>query len=98
MPGPWNYRAEETSSLAWMLGEIVERYDLIAGGEFPYMMFLYASPKGEEECFHFHVEFYPPATPEQKIPPNVSVERGMWLHLLEASLEEAAERMRTVKD
>jgi UDPglucose--hexose-1-phosphate uridylyltransferase len=98
VPGPWSYSPGETRSLAWMLGEIVERYDLLAGGEFPYIMFLHASPKGEEEHFHFHVEFYPPATPEQKIPANVSVERGMWFHLLEASLEEAAERMRAVKD
>lgn len=99
VPGPWSYEATEVQSLARMLGEVVERYDLVADdGEFAYMMFLHAAPEGEQDHFHFHVEFYPPFTPGQRIPPNVSVESGQWFHLLEDSIEEAAERLRRAKN
>ena len=98
VPGPWAYRPEERTSFAWMLGEMIERYDLLVDdGVLPMMINLHAAPKGEEEHYHFHVEFYPPYRPEQRVRPPTSVEFGLGVHLLEADLDEAAERLRSVK-
>jgi len=98
VPGPWAYTPEEKASFAWMLGEMIERFDLLVDdGVLPMMMILHGAPRGEEEHFHFHVEFYPPHRPEQKVRAHTAVEFGLWVHLLETDLDVAAERLRSVK-
>ena len=98
VPGPWAYRPEEARSFAWILGDVVRRLDsLVEDGILPFMMILHASPRGEEDRFHFHVEFYPPHRPEQRVRPHVGVEFGLWVHLLEYDLDESAARLRAAR-
>ena len=77
---------------------MIERFDLLVdAGVLPMMINLHAAPQGEEAHYHFHVEFYPPHRPEQAVRPHVGVEFGLWVHLLEADLIEAAQRLRAVE-
>ncbi len=41
------------------LGKTVRLYDRLFDRPFPYMMLLYAAPKGEEKYFQFHIQFLP---------------------------------------
>lgn len=91
-PSLTTYTPAEISSLAGMLGDLVGRYDRVEGGAFPYLMVFHAAPTGEEERYHFHIEFYPPRIPGQRVRPP-GAEFGLWVHQLEASAEEAAARL-----
>lgn len=95
VPGPWAYTDAEIGSFAHLLGDVYRRFDVLAGGVFPFMMILHAAPAGEEDSYHFHVEFYPPHRPDQKVRPHTAVEFGMWVHLLEAPIEDAVEKLRS---
>ena len=97
VPGPWDYSAAERRSFAWMLGDVIERYDALVDGLLPFMMVFHAAPKGDEDTYHFHAEFYPPHRPEQRVRPHVGVEFGLWVHLLEAPLDVAADKLRNAK-
>lgn len=94
LPGPWAYTDNELSSFAHLLSDLYRRFDALAGGVFPFMMIFHAAPAGEEDTYHFHVEFYPPHRPEQKARPHTAVEFGLWVHLLEAPIGEAVQRLR----
>ena len=58
-PGLWTFSEQEVRSLASVLGKIVRLYDRLFDKPFPYIMLLYAAPKGEEKYFQFHIQFLP---------------------------------------
>ena len=58
-PGPWTFSEQETRSLASALGRLIRLYDRLFDQPFPYIMLLYAAPKGEEQHFQFHIQFLP---------------------------------------
>ncbi len=60
IPGPWKFNNNEINSFAKIIQKVVNGYDKFLEKKCPYIMGLHASPKLEDDTFHFHVEFYPP--------------------------------------
>jgi len=58
-PGLWEFSKQETSSFARTIGMIFKLYDGLFDKPMPYIMLLYASPKGAEKYFQFHAQFLP---------------------------------------
>ena len=94
-PGPWTFEDDEVTSFADRLADVVRCYARLVDDEvFPYRMLLHAAPKGCEAFFHFHVEFYPPWSPEGLQRRHGRVEFGF--SATEVSPEVAAEQLREV--
>ncbi len=94
LPGPWEFTAAEVSDFAWILGEVVARYDRLFDQPFPYVMALHAAPKGDEETFHFHVEFYPRLRTADKLKYLAGTELGAGAFAADILPEDAARRLR----
>jgi UDPglucose--hexose-1-phosphate uridylyltransferase len=94
--GPWQFDGAEVASFAWILGEIVGRYDALFHKPFPYVMVLHAAPKGEDDCFHFHVEFYPPLRTAERLKYLAGTELGAGTFIMDALPEETARILREV--
>ncbi|WP_027894119.1 galactose-1-phosphate uridylyltransferase [Calidithermus chliarophilus] len=96
-PGPWTFSDAEVSSFAQQLGQMVARYDKLFDRPFPYIMVLHAAPKGEEERFHFHVEFYPPLRSRDKLKYLAGTEIGSGTFAMDALPENTARELREVR-
>jgi UDPglucose--hexose-1-phosphate uridylyltransferase len=94
--GPWQFDDAEVASFARMLGEIVRRYDALFHTPFPYVMILHAAPKGEDDHFHFHAEFYPPLRTAEKLKYLAGTELGAGTFIMDALPEETARILREV--
>jgi UDPglucose--hexose-1-phosphate uridylyltransferase len=96
-PGPWTMSPAERASLARQLGEAVARYDRLFGSPLPYILVLHAAPKGEEEFFHFHLEFYPALRAPDRLKYLAGTEVGAGTFTADLLPEEMAEQLRGVE-
>ncbi len=94
--GPWSFSDAEIQEFAEILGEIVNRYDLLFNRPFPYIMVFHAAPKGVED-FHFHVEFYSPLRAPGKLKFLAGTEQGAGVMVVDALPEDAAAELRKIK-
>lgn len=88
---------EEKSSLGITLKHIVGMFDTMFDREFPYMMCMHNAPvNGEnvEDCYHFHIEFFPPLRSKDQQKFNASSETGAWAHCNPRCPEETAQELR----
>lgn len=94
LPGPWEFTELEIRDFARILGDVVNRYDRLFDRPFPYVMAMHAAPKGEEESFHFHVEFYPRMRAVGKLKYLAGTEVGAGAFAADILPEDAARRLR----
>ena len=97
-PGLWTLSASETQSLAITLGKIVGLYDLLFNRPCPYIMLLYAAPKGEEKHFQFHIQFLPFLRAADKLKYLAGCETGAGTFLADLLPEETAARLRRLSN
>ncbi len=93
-PGPWALEDVEVAALARALGRVVARYDALFARPFPYVMALHAAPRGEEEHFHFHVEFYPVMRGPDRQKHLAGTELGAGMFTADILPEDAARALR----
>ena len=96
-PGPWTFSDPETRSLASALGRLISLYDRLFDQPFPYIMLLYAAPKGEEQHFQFHVQFLPFLRTADKLKYVAGCETGAGTFLSDMTPEETAARLRNIE-
>jgi UDPglucose--hexose-1-phosphate uridylyltransferase len=97
-PGPWTFSELEIRSLATALGKIVRLYDRLFNQPLPYMMLLYAAPKGEERTFQFHLQFLPLLRSADKLKYLAGCETGAGTFLADILPEESAKILRQYVD
>ncbi|HHX01286.1 MAG TPA: galactose-1-phosphate uridylyltransferase [Firmicutes bacterium] len=89
---------QERTDLAYLLKELITRYDQLFGFTLPYIMVLHQTPtKGDYPEYHFHFEFYPFNRTETKLKYLAGVESGAGTFITDMSPEEQADRLRGVK-
>lgn len=96
-PGPWTFSDAETLGFADVLGEVVARYDALYGRPMPYLCILYAAPKGEEDRFHFHIQFFPFLRTGDRLKYLAGCEQGAGTFLVDGLPEQMAARLREAK-
>ncbi|MEM1759678.1 MAG: galactose-1-phosphate uridylyltransferase [Thermofilaceae archaeon] len=94
--GPWEFTNAQVESFAEILGSVVAGYDRLFNRPFPYVMVFHAAPKGEESCYHFHVEFYPPLRAPGKLKFLAGTELGAGVMVVDALPETTASLLREV--
>ena len=97
-PGLWTFSDSEVRSLATMLGKVVRTYDRLFDRPFPYIMLLYAAPKGAEEYFQFHIQFLPFLRTADKLKYLAGCETGAGTFLADMLPEETAAKLRQVRE
>jgi UDPglucose--hexose-1-phosphate uridylyltransferase len=97
VPGPWALSEDELDALARMLGHTVRRFDLLFQKTFPYIMVLYAAPKGEEAHFHFHIQFLPFLRTAERLKYLAGCEQGAGTFLVDSLPEQTAQTLRDIK-
>jgi UDPglucose--hexose-1-phosphate uridylyltransferase len=93
-PGLWTFSDSEVRSLASALGRIVRLYDRVFDRPFPYIMLLYAAPKGEEAYFQFHIQFLPFLRSADKLKYIAGCEIGAGTFLVDMVPEETVKILR----
>ncbi|MEM1396895.1 MAG: galactose-1-phosphate uridylyltransferase [Pseudomonadota bacterium] len=93
-PGPWTFSTAEIDSFAFLLGDIVRRYDAYFGRPCPYMLTLHASPKSDTEDFHFTAQFYPLLRSPTKVKYLASVEQATNVFTVDILPEQTASELR----
>ena len=93
-PGLWTFSEREVRSLASTLGKTVRLYDRLFDRPFPYMMLLYAAPKGEEKYFQFHIQFLPFLRAADKLKYLAGCETGAGTFIADVLPEETAAKLR----
>ena len=91
------FNDREKDNLAKIIKETSGTLDCLFDYPFPYMMCMHNAPVNSEDvsnCFHFHIEFFPPMRSEDKQKFNASSETGAWAHCNPTSPEEKAEELR----
>lgn len=96
-PGPWTLDDADVASFARALGRVVARYDALFSRPLPYVMVLHAAPKGEDEHFHFHVEFYPVLRGPDRLKFLAGTELGAGTFTVDVLPEEAVAALRAVR-
>lgn len=87
----------EVKDFAYLLGLVQRKYDAFFGRDCPYVMLVYAAPRGMEDFFPFHVEFYPSLRTATKLKYLASVEQGSGSFLVDMLPEQAAENLRNTR-
>lgn len=95
-PGPWAFSETQTQSFAGILGQTVQKLDNLFGKPMPYIMALHAAPKGAEDVFHFHIEFYPALRTTDKLKYLAGTEIAAGTFAMDALPEETAKVLREV--
>lgn len=90
------FTIQERVALADAVRSTAGTLDCLFDYAFPYMMCMHNAPVNREdtECFHFHIEFFPPMRSKDKQLFNASSETGAWAHCNPTSPEEKAEELR----
>lgn len=96
-PGLWTFSESEVKSFAAVLGQTVQKLDQLFQRPMPYIMALHAAPKGEEERFHFHAEFYPALRTADKLKYLAGTEIAAGTFAMDALPEETAKILRGVE-
>ncbi len=91
----------ERAELADIIKVVTGSYDELFDYKFPYMMCMHNGPvnseeayPGNEDYFHFHIEFYPPMRSADKQQFMASSETGIWAHCNPTAPEEKAAELR----
>jgi UDPglucose--hexose-1-phosphate uridylyltransferase len=95
-PGLWTFAEEDVRSLAHLLGKTARMYDRLFERPMPYIMVLYAAPKGVEDYFQFHIQFLPFLRAADKLKYLAGCETGAGIFLADMLPEETVKRLREV--
>jgi UDPglucose--hexose-1-phosphate uridylyltransferase len=93
-PRPADLNGEEVGDCARLLASVANRYDRFFGRMCPYVMIVYAAPRGMEAFFPFHVQFYPLLRAPQKLKFIAGCELGGGSFLVDILPETAAQSLR----
>jgi UDPglucose--hexose-1-phosphate uridylyltransferase len=96
-PGPWTFDDDEVGSFARALGRVTQRYDALFNMPLPYVMALHAAPKGAEDRFHFHAEFYPLHRTADRLKYLAGTELGAGAFTVDVLPEDAARVLRKIE-
>jgi len=89
-PRPADLTEAEVSDCAGLLGYVARMYDTFFQRVTPYIMIVYAAPKGEEAQFPFHIQFYPLSRTPTKLKYLAGCELGAGTFLADVLPEQAA--------
>ena len=92
--GLWAFSEAEIQSLASTLGKVVRLYDRLFNRPCPYIMLLYAAPKGEQKHFQFHIQFLPVLRAADKLKYLAGCETGAGTFLADLLPEATAAQLR----
>lgn len=87
----------QKTNLAKILKETTGTLDALFDYPFPYMMCMHQDPVNSgdfSDCFHFHIEFFPPMRAADKQKFNASSETGAWAACNPTAPEEKAKELR----
>lgn len=93
---PADLTANEVSDCARLLAIVAKKYDTFFGRTSPYMMIVYVAPRGMEDFFPFHIQFYPLLRAPQKLKYMAGCELGSGSFLVDVLPETAARSLRDV--
>jgi len=96
-PNPAALSDAEVSDFANLLATTSRKYDTFFNRTCPYVMIVYAAPRGMEQYFPFHIQFYPLLRAPGKLKYLAGVEQGAGSFLVDMLPETAAENLRNVK-
>ncbi len=97
-PNPQALGGQEIADCAHLLGKVANTYDRFFGRVCPYVMIVYAAPRGMEEFFPFHIQFQPLLRAPQKMKFIAGCEVGAGTFLVDILPEVAAQNLRDVED
>lgn len=87
----------EVADCAALLGRVADTYDTFFGRVCPYVMIVYAAPRGMEAFFPFHIQFYPLLRTPDRLKYLAGCELGAGSFLVDVLPEAAAKSLRDVK-
>lgn len=89
----------EIASLAEILKELINRYNLLFGFRMSYSMVIHQNPTDgkEYDYYHFHFEFYPPLRTNNKLKYLAGCELGSGTYINDTLPEEKAEELRNLE-
>jgi UDPglucose--hexose-1-phosphate uridylyltransferase len=100
---PKNFRASpadlavnEVGDCARLLALVAKKYDTFFQRNCPYVMIVYVAPRGMEDFFPFHIQFYPLLRSPQKLKFLAGCELGAGSFLVDILPETAARSLRDV--
>jgi UDPglucose--hexose-1-phosphate uridylyltransferase len=96
-PTPGLLGPEEVADCATLLAKVANTYDRFFGRLCPYVMIVYAAPRGMEEFFPFHIQFQPLLRAPQKLKFIAGCEMGAGSFLVDILPETAAQNLRNVE-
>lgn len=96
-PTPAALGAREIRDCASLLARVANIYDRFFGRVCPYVMIVYAAPRGMEEFFPFHVQFQPLLRAPNKMKFIAGCEMGAGSFLVDILPETAAQNLRNVE-
>ncbi len=96
-PNPGTLSATEVSDVASLLARVANTYDTFFGRVCPYVMVVYAAPRGMEKFFPFHIQFQPLLRAPNKLKFIAGVELGAGSFLVDILPETAAQNLRNVE-
>ncbi|MDE2161783.1 MAG: galactose-1-phosphate uridylyltransferase [Alphaproteobacteria bacterium] len=86
----------EVSDCARLLAIVAKKYDIFFGRPCPYMMIVYAAPRGMEGFFPFNIQFYPLLRTPHKLKYLAGCELGAGSFLVDVLPETAARSLRRI--
>ena len=84
----------DRQALAYMLKDVLVRYDALFEMSLPYMMVVHQAPVGGDADAHFHVEFYPLNRSKEKLKYRAGCESGAGTFVTDALPEQWALALR----
>ena len=93
---PSDLTAGEVSDCAHLLAVVSKAYDTFFKRTCPYVMIVYAAPRGMESFFPFHIQFYPLLRAPNKLKYLAGCELGAGSFLADIVPEAAAQSLRDV--
>ncbi|HEY0282427.1 MAG TPA: galactose-1-phosphate uridylyltransferase [Rhizomicrobium sp.] len=94
---PADLTAGEIGDCARLLACVAKKYDTIFNRVCPYVMIVYAAPRGMEDYFPFHIQFYPLLRTPHKLKFLAGCELGAGSFLADILPEAAARALREVR-
>jgi UDPglucose--hexose-1-phosphate uridylyltransferase len=88
---------EQSDSLAWILVDVLRRYDRLFGRPLPYVMAMHQRPPGRGSShYHLHIEFYPPHRAADRLKYLAGSELGAGAFIVDARAEDTARELRAL--
>ncbi len=94
---PADLTADEVGDCAQLLALVAKKYDTFFNHACPYMMIVYVAPRGMEDYFPFHIQFYPLLRTPHKLKFLAGCELGAGSFLVDILPENAAQALRDIK-